>query len=178
MYEWFERGAGVSLESALKVCLHLGLSMDAVFGAPDSHVTSATPTTPLPATSAPRKRHDRAMLARARAALDSTLADPAPVTLRAVSEQLGVSTGYLRYWFPREVVALHAIHRRILLEARELRQRRDAALIESTVRAMLQAGTYPARKRVEAALRTAGTSLLSSSNLGAYRTALLLNIKR
>ncbi len=39
-------------------------------------------------------------------------------------------------------------------------------------------GTYPGRKRFEAALRAAGTSLMSSSNLGVYRTAILLNVKR
>lgn len=178
MYEWFERGAGVSLESALKVCIHLGISMDAVFGDPDAQVAIAPPPTPHPATKPPRKRYDLATRVRAKAALDSAVADAAPLTLRAVSGQLDVSTGFLRYWFPQEVAALRAIHHRRLLEARELRERRDAACIESTVRAMLQAGTYPARKRVETALRAAGTSLLSASNLGVYRTALLSNVKR
>jgi hypothetical protein len=43
---------------------------------------------------------------------------------------------------------------------------------------MLKQGTYPGRKRVEAAMRAAGTSLMSSSNLNAYRTAIALNLKR
>lgn len=178
MYEWFERRAGVSLGSTIKVCLHLGVSMDAVFGPPNAHVTSPTPPMTLPGKKGPRQRHDHAMRVRAQAALDSTLVAAEPLTLRAVSDQLGVSTGYLRYWFPNEVAALNAINRRRLLEARETRQRRDAALIQSTVQAMLKLGTYPGRKRVESALRAAGTSLMSASNLNAYRTAIALNVKR
>lgn len=178
MYEWFERRAGVSLGSALKVCLRLGVSMDAVFGPPNSHVTSATPPMALPGREGPRQRHDHAMRVRAKAALDSTLVAAEPLTLRAISDQLGVSTGYLRYWFPNEVAALNAINRRRLLETREIRQRLDAALIESTVHAMIKQGTYPGRKRVEAAMRAAGTSLMSSSNLNVYRTAIALKLKR
>ena len=178
MYEWFERGAGVSLESVLKVCLHLGISIDAVFGAPDAQVPVKSLPTPHPTSKPARRRHDLATRVQAKAALDDAIADVQPRTLLAISERLDVSTGYLRYWFPKEVAALRAIHHRRLLEARELRQQRDAALIESTIQAMLRAGTYPGRKRIEAALRAAGTSLLSSSNLAVYRMALLLNVKR
>ena len=133
--------------------------------------------TPHPTSKPARRRHDLATRVQAKAALDDAIADVQPRTLLAISERLDVSTGYLRYWFPKEVAALRAIHRRRLLEARELRQQRDAALIESTIQAMLRAGTYPGRKRIEAALRAAGTSLLSSSNLAVYRMALLLNVK-
>lgn len=178
MYEWFERGARAGLGSVLKVCLHLGISMDAVFGASDSHMFSAKSLTPQPSTKGPRKKHDLAMRVRAKEALDHTLADPAPLALRAVSEQLGVSTGYLRYWFPREVAALNAMRLQRVLQEREMRQRRAAALIETTVRAMVDVGTYPGRKRIETALRAEGTSLMSSPNLRVYREALMRNVKR
>jgi len=177
MYEWFERGARAGLGSVLKVCLHLGISMDSVLGAPDSHVPSANSLPPQPSTKGPRKKHDLTTRVLAKEALDHTLGDPARLTLRAVSERLGVSTGYLRYWFPREVAALNAIRRRRVLQEREMRQRRAAALIETTVRAMVEVGTYPGRKRVENALRADGTSLMSSPNLHVYRAAIRRNVK-
>ncbi len=124
------------------------------------------------------RRHDHETRVRGKSALRAAVAEVNPPTLAAVAERLEVSTGFLRYWFADEVAALRAVHQRRLAEARELRRRRDADLIEATVRSMVQEGVYPGRKRFEAALREAGTSLLTSSNLGVYRTALLLNVKR
>ncbi len=126
----------------------------------------------------PRKKHDLATRVLAKAALDSAIAEAQPPTLRAIAKQMDVSTGFLRYWFSAEVAALHAIHTRLCVEERELRQRREAELVESTVQGMVESGTYPGRKRVEASLRRSGASLLSSTNFTAYRTALAALVKR
>jgi hypothetical protein len=178
MYEWFDRGATVSLESLLKVCIHLGISMDAVFGSSGPTRAHSSPPALTATARPPRKKHDVATRVLAKATLDGAIAEVQPPTLRAIATQLDVSTGFLRYWFPAEVAALHAIHGRLRVEAREERQRREQQLVESIVHGLVESGTYPGRKRVEASLRLAGASLLSSPNLRVFRTTLLARVKR
>lgn len=110
--------------------------------------------------------------------LDEAVASDVPIRLKEVASALGTSTGFLRYWYPTKVALLRQRHLDIQRAARQARQERHRHAVAAAVEQLISNGVYPGRKKVEAAVRARGASLIEPQNYTTYRNALRSSSRR
>jgi hypothetical protein len=103
------------------------------------------------------------------------LDSPVPLCVGDIAKQRGVSAAYLKYWFP-ELCAQITERWRIVLRNRSILKRvEQGQYIESVVRQLLDAGIFPARRKVSEIIRREGIALAKKYHSLSYISALLVN---
>ena len=173
MNAWLNKGSGLSIDSLTKVIAGLGISVADVFGRhPPLRRTRPKPAGSSGKPSRRRQTHPADVRARASLLLDEAITAAQPSKLNDVAATLGTSTGFLRYWHPSKVALLRQRHLEIERLARHARLDRHQHDVAAAVEQLIAKGVYPGRKKVEAAVRARGASLIAPQNYATYRVAL------
>lgn len=169
---WLLRGERPSLPAFLSVAHAIGVRPAEIFLS-DEAITK--PVAPVAFEIRPRcrpTRMDATVRLRVAEALADILGDPGDTrSMAEIARSLGLTCSILRYWFPREGVALCAKHSKA--KAYAVKQRREAeyTLVADVVRAIASRGEYPGRRKVNEALAELQLSLAQPDMLNAYRDA-------
>jgi hypothetical protein len=178
MNAWVNRRTRVSISAFVRVSIGLDLSIPLAFGRSTAQEGQAIRLQELPprlATSKPR-RHPVDAKERGARLLTSAISAPVAPTLRQIAVATGTSTGFLRYRYPDLVKQLRTRNLEQLRRAKTTRELLHENHVVSAVRSLRAAGMHPSRKRVEAAVRAEGCSLITPRNLAAYRRTVRENL--
>jgi hypothetical protein len=179
MNAWINKGSGLSIDSLIKVLGGLDVSIsDVLFRRRSSRRVRQRPAGSSSKTPRRRQSHPIELRVRASSLLDEAVAADEPVRLNEVATALGASTGFLRYWYPTKVALLRQRHLDIERAAREARQERHRHAVAAAVEQLISKGVYPGRKKVEAAVRARGASLIEPHNFTAYQSAVRASSRR
>lgn len=179
--KWLSGKAKPSLPQFLSVCYGLGAMPSEIFRVgPEGHpLLLDYPLRKVPARlfdRAERPLPDATKRRQLASELDNMLSDPGTtLPMARIAEALLLGKSCLKYWFPVQYKALrdkHATARRRKTEERLLHDRQQVVAI---VREMLERNEYPARRKVNDALRKRGASLIRHELRETYRKTMGLS---
>ncbi len=168
---WMNKGERPSMSVLLELCRGLNIPPQKLAS---PHQYESAPLCALAASEKVKRRVPRAGLKSAqRKLLQEELAcflangDSLPVS--GIAAKLGVSAKSLRYWFPHVCGDLSARYRIAVASKSRLHQAAQARRVETLVRAFLDAGKYPSRRKIGELLRLEGMALAQPHLIQEFR---------
>lgn len=170
---WLVKGQKPSFPQLLQLCRRIDRTPAALLGAERvaEKSTAVFPETGKPDTSA--KRISGEVLQKIRRCFEVIVADKGDCRPTGeICQELGVSRGFLAYRFRTLCKRQSEKHRKWRASAVATRRKNEHQVIKEVVKRIAQEGIYPARRRVDRALKAFKLSLIRQDLRVAYKEAL------
>lgn len=171
---WFVQAERPSFPQFLSLCYGLGIMPSRVFVL-EAAPLSITEVTEALLTRAGRPLWDVRQRMSVKGELDLIVANLSDTrSIAEVGKALGVGRTFLKYWFPEHYFVIAAKHSESRARKGDCRRQEQVEILNRVMEEMLERGEYPGRRKVDAALRTKGVSLVDPRLREEYRRILAI----